>query len=76
MTLLSRLAVVAAPSARTATAIEPKTPVYDALAAVSAAATFHEIRIARVRGALTPVGHHPAAFLSTAAIARGHIICF
>jgi hypothetical protein len=76
MALFGGLAILAAPSARAATAVEPKASVYDALAPVLSAAPLHKIRIARVRRTLTPVTYHPAAVFSAAAIIYGHIIWF
>ena len=49
MALLGCLAVITASSARAATTVEAETSVYDALAAVFAAASFHKIGIAHVR---------------------------
>ena len=76
MTLLGGLAIVTAPSARAATAIEAKTPVDDALAAVLPAAPFHKTRSVHVGLVLAPVTYHFAAILSATALHRGHIIWF
>jgi len=76
MTLLGSFAIVAASSARAATTVEAKASVYDALATILPAAPFHKIRIARVHRTLAPVADHLAPVLSTAAVNRGHIVCF
>ena len=73
--LFGGLAVVGAAPARTTTAVQSEAPVHDALSPILALAALDEIRVARVRLTLAPVGHTLAAVFSTATLAGRHIIC-
>ena len=76
MTLLGCFAVVAASPARAAAAVQPETPVYDALPAILSTPPFHEARRVHVGLMLTPVDQGLAAVLSIAAFSRRHIVRF
>lgn len=68
-------AVVAAPPAWAATAVQPEASVHDALSPVLSAAAFDEIRIARVGLVLASIRQAFPPVLSAAALRHGHVVC-